>query len=335
MSTAFGGGYYVRWRGEESGPYDRATLRDLLESGQVTKHHQVSTDRETWRPLSQVLAPAPASGPVLRGPAAGAPAVAFATSPAAGPRVDQGAETMPASSPKVLRISTPERADAGAAEIPSTLPDRWYYLENDAVCGPVETGVLRSLVAGGAQRADSLVCKEGQQSWQPAHSFGGLLEDAWAAYGGGGAWATPAGFWRRLLAAILDGLILGCIWLLLGLVLWGVLLLSRLSREETGIVLSVFGSILAALASWIYFTCFESSAGGATIGKLAVGIAVTDEQGQPISYARANGRYWSKALSSIFCVGFLMAAFTSRKQALHDLIAGTLVVRRGSGETGV
>jgi uncharacterized RDD family membrane protein YckC len=61
---------------------------------------------------------------------------------------------------------------------------------------------------------------------------------------------------------------------------------------------------------------------------MALGIRVTDLDGGRISFGRATGRYFGKILSGLILgIGFLMAAFTERKQALHDLLAGTLVVR--------
>jgi uncharacterized RDD family membrane protein YckC len=82
------------------------------------------------------------------------------------------------------------------------------------------------------------------------------------------------------------------------------------------------------LVDWLYFAKLESSARQATIGKRALGIAVTDLAGRRISFGRATGRYFAKFLSSVAAIGFLMAGFTARKQALHDMIAGCLVVRR-------
>ena len=58
---------------------------------------------------------------------------------------------------------------------------------------------------------------------------------------------------------------------------------------------------------------------------------MSDTEGHRISFGRASGRYFAKIVSTvILLIGFLMAGWTSRKQALHDLIAGTLVVHRGS-----
>jgi len=71
-----------------------------------------------------------------------------------------------------------------------------------------------------------------------------------------------------------------------------------------------------------------SRAQQATLGKRVLGLKVTDEAGQRINFGRASGRHWGKILSGIICnIGYIMAAFTERKQALHDLIAKTLVVR--------
>lgn len=72
----------------------------------------------------------------------------------------------------------------------------------------------------------------------------------------------------------------------------------------------------------------ESSAKQATLGKMALGIVVTDLEGARIGFGRATGRYFAKILSGLILgIGFLMAAFTERKQGLHDIIAGTLVVK--------
>ena len=72
-----------------------------------------------------------------------------------------------------------------------------------------------------------------------------------------------------------------------------------------------------------------SSEKQATVGKMVLGIVVTDINGGPISFARATGRHFAKWLSALILgIGFLMAAFTEKKQALHDMIADTLVVNR-------
>ena len=79
---------------------------------------------------------------------------------------------------------------------------------------------------------------------------------------------------------------------------------------------------------WLYFALLEASSRQATVGKLAMSIKVTDLSGQRISFGRATGRTFGKFVSSmILMIGYIMAAFTARKQALHDLMAGCLVIK--------
>lgn len=86
---------------------------------------------------------------------------------------------------------------------------------------------------------------------------------------------------------------------------------------------------LSIVAGWLYFALMESSKFQGTVGKLALGIIVTDVDGNKISFARATGRYFSKILSGfILMIGYIMAGFTEKKQALHDIIAGTLVWKK-------
>jgi uncharacterized RDD family membrane protein YckC len=122
---------------------------------------------------------------------------------------------------------------------------------------------------------------------------------------------TYAGFGTRLLAFIIDCLILA---LATGAVTAGTL--------GVGVVLSFF-------APWLYEAFMLSSEWQATVGKRAMSIVVTGMDGGRISFARATGRHFAKYLSAfLLFVGFIMAAFTARKQALHDMIAETLVVNR-------
>jgi len=83
------------------------------------------------------------------------------------------------------------------------------------------------------------------------------------------------------------------------------------------------------MLSWIYYASLESSAWQATLGKKILGLKVTDLAGNRISFGRASGRFFGKILSGmILGIGFLMAGFTERKQALHDILAGCLVLRQ-------
>ena len=90
-----------------------------------------------------------------------------------------------------------------------------------------------------------------------------------------------------------------------------------------------FIMIITLLLTWAYFALMESSGWQGTVGKKIMGIQVTDVNGGRITLGRATIRLAAKAfLSGWFLIGYILALFTQRKQALHDLIAGTLVLTR-------
>jgi uncharacterized RDD family membrane protein YckC len=87
--------------------------------------------------------------------------------------------------------------------------------------------------------------------------------------------------------------------------------------------------VLLILVPWIYSAFLESSRNQATLGKLAIGAAVTDMQGNRITFARGSLRFFGKVLCVLtLFIGFLIIAFTTYRQGLHDKIAGTLVFRQ-------
>jgi len=140
-----------------------------------------------------------------------------------------------------------------------------------------------------------------------------------------------AGFWFRVLAALIDGVISQVAIAIIVFVFVFSLALSladSMSANELEGMGGVVGAILGMIIQWLWFTIAESSKWQATLGKKLLGLKVVDEHGQRISFARANGRYWSKILSAIILlIGFLMVAFTKKKQGLHDVIASTYVVK--------
>ena len=132
-----------------------------------------------------------------------------------------------------------------------------------------------------------------------------------------------AGFWRRLLAYLIDGVLLGAVGFIVSLIA----LFSQSSADWFEQAVNA-GRITAAIA-WAYFAVLESSPARGTLGKLALNLYVSDVRGDPISFWRASFRYLFKYLSwLVFGIGWLMPAFTPRKQALHDMLAGTLVLRK-------
>ena len=144
------------------------------------------------------------------------------------------------------------------------------------------------------------------------------------------------GFWRRFWASLLDSIVLSIVvtplGLLLGLPILGMHMVDfeNANPEELGNAIArvVFANLLHLIAGWIYFSLMQSSTRQASLGQMALGMKVTDLNGGRISLARASGRYFAALISVITLgIGFLMVAFTEKKQALHDMICGTLVVR--------
>ena len=144
-----------------------------------------------------------------------------------------------------------------------------------------------------------------------------------------------AGFWRRFAAMIIDGIVFSPLFLIFfaGSGLFGVISGAAAGRDMEGagaalLGLGIFAGVLVMVAgNWLYHTMMECSRHQATLGKMALGIKVTDLNGNRISFARANGRFFGKLISgAIMNIGYLMAAFTEKKQALHDILAGCLVV---------
>ncbi|BDX36682.1 putative membrane protein YteJ [Tenuifilaceae bacterium CYCD] len=151
-----------------------------------------------------------------------------------------------------------------------------------------------------------------------------------------------AGFWWRFIAHLLDGAILGVVQFILLLPFIGSIIYTAVKAsngdlsdiQALGVAGTIVGTIflfamLSVAAGWLYFALMESSKYQGTIGKIVLGIIVTDDMGGRISFGRATGRYFSKIISGmIFWIGYIMAGFTDKKQALHDVIANTLVWKK-------
>jgi uncharacterized RDD family membrane protein YckC len=154
-----------------------------------------------------------------------------------------------------------------------------------------------------------------------------------------------AGFWLRLVASIIDGFILGIPLAPIFLVIF----LGKMRNlqdlqnvHDPAVIMSMVGPlifmvlIISAIASWLYWALCESSSWQATLGKKVLGLTVTDLEGRRISFGRASGRFWAgRGLGSFpylggmyFTVDCICAGFTARKQAIHDMIASTLVLRK-------
>ena len=153
-----------------------------------------------------------------------------------------------------------------------------------------------------------------------------------------------APFWKRAVAFLIDLLIVVTLY---GLLIYSLNLVLKLPVEYSSILdrglslkmtpyvednflaIALLYSLSKIVVLYPYFALMESSRLQSTIGKSVLGIKVTDLSGKRVSFGRASGRFFGKILSGqILLIGYIMAALTAKKQALHDILAGTLVVNK-------
>ncbi len=139
------------------------------------------------------------------------------------------------------------------------------------------------------------------------------------------------GFWIRVVAAIIDAILVRVVVSPIHLVFGGLGLAGMMGGIHP-LGLAILGGgvtfIATLFGSWLYEAFMESSSYQATLGKMIFGMKVTDLNGNRISFERATGRHFAKWLSAmVLFIGYIMVGFTERKQGLHDLLAGTLVRR--------
>ena len=146
-----------------------------------------------------------------------------------------------------------------------------------------------------------------------------------------------AGFWLRLAAHIIDHFIISFV---LGAIVSftrgrrgiGAGIFEDLDNPASQMIFISFSIVIgsaAMIVTWLYYAMMESSSYQGTLGKMALSIKVTNMEGQRITFAQATGRFFGKILSSfIIYIGYIMIAFTDKKQGLHDILANCLVLRK-------
>ena len=157
--------------------------------------------------------------------------------------------------------------------------------------------------------------------------------------------ASYAGFWIRAAAFIVDCIIISVPVAIVSIPFSGYATFKLMpyleeysytqtvSSEMASALFLCWGialllQLVSAVIFWLYFALFESSAKQAPWGKQICGLRVTDAYGQRLTFARATGRTFAKILSYMtLYIGFMMAGWTRQKRALHDMIAGTLVMK--------
>lgn len=208
----------------------------------------------------------------------------------------------------------------------------WYYYRDGERIGPISESKMVSHFANAELGPDTMVWTSELPEWTAANTIDGLVppsrRDVGIDYQHSpltNFYPIYAGFWKRFAAAFIDGIVL----MIAGLVIGGALGYAYGAMAGTAEGSEFIGNIVGILLGWLYSALLESSSRQATLGKMALGIKVTDLGGNPISFDKASGRYFGKIISTLIVfIGYIMVAFTERKQGLHDIMAGCLVVNK-------
>jgi len=201
----------------------------------------------------------------------------------------------------------------------TNLPDGAAFC---ASCGAIVTAGMDALGAV----APPTAANSGPWAAKPAEPFAA------------GEGLVYGGFWRRFWSYLIDRFILGIAFMPVGFMVFVPMLATRSGGwTDTDLPTEAIAAFLGAtltvaflglLGSWFYYALMQSSSRQATLGQLALGLRVTDLEGRRISFARASGRHFATVLTGLtFGIGYVMVLLTARKQTLHDLVAGTVVVR--------
>jgi uncharacterized RDD family membrane protein YckC len=185
----------------------------------------------------------------------------------------------------------------------------WTVHDSGRQFGPHSQQEVAAMLAAGQITPQALVWRVGMAQWASVSTIATIPQAAAPAYQppnyGGPAQqfyagtVQYAGFWLRFVASIIDGFVLVIPNLILHM------------------FCGPFGFFLSIAVGWLYFALMESSEQQATLGKMALGLRVTDMNGNRISFGHATGRHFAKILSFLtLLVGYMMAGFTPRKQAL-------------------
>lgn len=241
----------------------------------------------------------------------------------------------------------------------------WHYSNDGQQIGPIEDGEFQALVRNGTIHQDTLVWKDGLSQWTKYGELSQQQEGGVALATAGrcaecghefpqeemvnlaGSWVCGgckaqhvqklkegvqigsgfefAGFWIRVGAKIIDGILLRLIGMGLGFVV-GLVMKSSDPRSAS---VAVMCSALLGIAVQVAYEVFFLGKFGATLGKMAVKVKVVRSNGEPITYLRALGRYFAQILSGLLLgIGYLMVAWDPEKRALHDRICDTRVIKQ-------
>jgi len=238
-------------------------------------------------------------------------------------------------------------------------------LKNNVPTGPFTREQVTEKLQSGEVKLEDLAFIEGLSQWTPLQEILAMVGEtpslvpppaisASPGYSYAASMQPPGhlvygGFWIRFAAYFIDSLILSIpifvIFLIFGMIISVTGIIGGAVSHPSGntganptmsvmmglgilvMELVIWGAVM--VMSWLYFAKLESGPMQATYGKRALGLRVTNLAGERISFGQASGRFFGKILSGmVLYMGFIMVGFMEKKQGLHDLIAGTLVVRK-------
>jgi uncharacterized RDD family membrane protein YckC len=225
--------------------------------------------------------------------------------------------------------------------------ENWFYAHGGQTIGPTDLEVIRSMVSMGQLGPSDMVWREGMADWQEVANIPELADAAGVAVATATAGNAPlgyytppnvnemryAGFWIRFAAYLIDYILTTfaafVIGMILGFALGAIMASQNATTTQIELTAQFMGQIVGIIVGWLYYALMESSSKQATLGKIVVGLKVTDLNGNRISFGRATGRFFGKILSGIILlIGYLMVLWTEKKQTLHDMMAGTLVLQK-------
>ena len=176
-----------------------------------------------------------------------------------------------------------------------------------------------------------------QQFGTPSPQFGGAAQPPFggsSAVGSAPAGFVPGGFWIRFVASFIDGIIVGIIsnipMIIVGVMIGLGSAAAGADPAASSMMITVFAWVFGICAGFFYYGWFYKNK-GATPGKMLLGLQVVNENtGERIGYGTTFLReYIGKFIAAlILMIGFIMAGLRQDKRGLHDMLAGTRVMRR-------
>jgi len=200
----------------------------------------------------------------------------------------------------------------------------WYYAGPQGQLGPLTEEEFQKHVTNGNILPETLVWKQGMKDWRPFKEIRPVSLNL----------APPslhnvhyAGFWVRVVASIIDGVIMkGSIFILA--FFFGAPLLMSPSISIHSLSSQIFSGGFSFIAMVLYETLCVGK-WGATPGKMFLRLKIVNQDGTPVDYLKSFARHFAKYLSGmILLIGYIMVAFDSEKKGLHDYICGTRVITK-------